>query len=232
MKNIKDVCVLISARLNSHRIPQKMVAPFAGTTLLDISLKTVLKSEIIPKENVILAAYEEGLISIGNKYDVNIFQRSEESSHSEGKDLTVLYDWHDKINFKYVVMINPCLPFLKTETIEQFFIKYLESDYDGMFGVVSKKNYFWDSTGEMITEWTDGLAVMNTKFVDYTYEAANCLYASKLELIKKGCWMGYAPYTKNNPAIFPIAEEECFDIDYPWQFSMAEAYYKELKDAI
>ena len=162
MKNIKDVCVLISARLNSHRIPKKMIAPFAGTTLLDVSLQTLLSSKVIPKENMILAVYEDELASIGEKYGINIYRRSEESSQSEGKDLTVLYDWHDKLDFKYVVMIN--------------------------------------------------------------------LYASKLSLIKEGIWMGRAPFTKNNPVIFPIPEEECFDIDYSWQFNIAQAYYREKKN--
>ena len=228
MKNIEDVCVLISARLNSHRIPKKMIAPFAGTTLLDVSLETLLSSNVIPRENIVLAVYEEELASIGQKYDINIYRRNKDSSQSEGKDLAVLYDWHDKLDFKYVVMINPCLPFLTINTIDRFFLEYLKSDFDGMFGVIDKKNYFWNSDGDLITKWTDGLACMNTKFVDSTYEAANCLYASKLSLIKEGSWMGQAPYTKNNPVIYPISEKECFDIDYPWQFERAEILYREL----
>ena len=229
MKDIEDVCVLISARLDSHRIPQKMIAPFAGTTLLDIAINTVLSSKIIPKQNVILAAYEQELISIGEKHGINIHRRTEESAKSEGKDLTVLYDWHDKLDFKYVVLLNPCLPFLTVETIDSFFKEYLSSSFDGMFGVIDKKNYFWNSNGDLITEWYNGLACMNTKFVDSTYEAANCLYGSKLSLIKDGIWMGKAPYTKNNPVIYPISEEECFDIDYPWQFTRAEVLYRSKK---
>jgi len=229
MKDFNDVCVLISARLNSHRIPQKMIAPFADTTLLDISLQTVLSSKVIPKKNIILAAYEDELIAIGKKHGVKIYQRSKQSSESEGKDLTVLYDWHDKIDFKFVVMINPCLPFLSIETIDKFYLEYLNNEHDGMFGVIDKKNYFWNSNGDLITKWTEGLACMNTKFVDSTYEAANCLYASRLSLIKQGSWMGKAPYTKNNPVIFPIEEKECFDIDYPWQFEWAEVLYKSKK---
>jgi CMP-N-acetylneuraminic acid synthetase len=229
MKDTKDVCVVVSARLHSHRIPQKMLAPFADTTLLDIAIRTLLSSKIIPKQNIILAAYEKEIISIGEKYGINIHRRSEKSAKSEGKDLTVLYDWHDKLNFKYVVLLNPCLPFLTAETIDGFFSEYLSNDFDGMFGVIDKKNYFWDSDGNLITEWTPGLACMNTKFVASTYEAANCLYASRLSLIKEGIWMGKAPYTKNNPVIYPIPEEECFDIDYPWQFARAEALYRSKK---
>ena len=138
-------------------------------------------------------------------------------------------DWHDKLDFKYVVLLNPCLPFLTAETIDSFFKEYLSSSFDGMFGVIDKKNYFWNSNGDLITEWYNGLACMNTKFVDSTYEAANCLYGSKLSLVKDGIWMGKAPYTKNNPVIYPISEEECFDIDYLWQFTRAEVLYRSKK---
>ncbi len=226
MKNIEDVCVLVSARLNSHRIKQKMVAPFANTTLLDIALEKLLSSKAIPKENIVLAVYEPELVEIGEKHGVNIFHRSEESSRSEGKKLSVLYDWHDKIDFKYVVLLNPCLPFLSIDIIDKFFLAYLESDNDGLFGVMAKKNYFWNSDGEMITKWTEGLEVMNTKFVETMYEAANCLSASKLDIIKDGKWMGTPPYTKNNPPIFEISEDECFDIDFPWQFELGEMMYR------
>ena len=226
MKDIKDVCFLISARLGSHRIHQKMITPFADTTLLDIALEKLLSSKVVPKENIILAVYEPELIEIGEKHGINIFHRSEESSKSEGKKLSVLYDWHDKLDFKYVVLLNPCLPFLSIDIIDDFFLTYLKSDHSGLFGVMAKKNYFWNSNGEMITKWTEGLEVMNTKYVDITYEAANCLSASKLDLIKAGHWMARAPYTKNNPPIFTIPEEECFDVDYQWQFELAETIYK------
>ena len=91
--------------------------------------------------------------------------------------------------------------------------------------MIPKKNYFWNKDGDMITKWPDGFEVMNTKYVDVTYEAAHCLYASRLSSIADGNWMGPAPYTKDNPALFELPEEECFDIDYPWQFKMAEALY-------
>jgi len=225
MKDVNDICVLISARLNSHRIPQKMTSPFGNTTLLDISISKLLDSSVIPKENIVLAVHEPELAVIGEKYGVNIYHRSKESAQSEGKKLTVLYDWHNNLDFKYVILLNPCLPFLSIETIDKFFLEYKSSDNDGLFGVIAKKNYFWNDNEEMITKWTDGLEVMNTKFVETTYEAANCLSATKLDMIKDGHWMGRAPYTKNNPPICELPEKECFDIDYPWQFDLAEALY-------
>jgi len=36
MKNINDICIVVQARLNSQRVPGKMLKPFADTTLTDI----------------------------------------------------------------------------------------------------------------------------------------------------------------------------------------------------
>ena len=33
-----------------------------------------------------------------------------------------MYEWHNKLPFKYVIKINGCLPLLKTETIDEFHI--------------------------------------------------------------------------------------------------------------
>ena len=125
-----------------------------------------------------------------NKHNINIFDRSEASAFSEGEPLSEIYKWHNKLPYKYVVLISACNPLLKIETIDGFVEHYLESDAPGLFGVVKKRNYFWDQSGKLITEWPEGEACMNTKMVGYTYEAAHCLYAGRLDLIGSGIWMG------------------------------------------
>ena len=148
MKDIKDVAVVIQARLSSQRCPRKMIRPFAGTTLTDLVLEKLTASEVIPRKNIYLAVHEQELIDIGNKHGVNVFERSIQSAQAEGESITTLYEWWDKIPFKYVVMINACVPFLSVETIDGFFRAYLNTDSNGLFGVMEKRNYFWDKKGK------------------------------------------------------------------------------------
>jgi CMP-N-acetylneuraminic acid synthetase len=103
----------------------------------------------------------------------------------------------------------------------------MNSDSDGLFGVIGKNQYYWNEEGDMITKWPEGFTIMNTKMVETTYEAAHCLYASRLDTIKDGIWMGEAPFKKDNPLLFGIDELEAFDIDYPWQFEVGEVLYKK-----
>jgi CMP-N-acetylneuraminic acid synthetase len=226
MKNINDVCVIIQARLSSERVPEKMIKSFGDSSLFEIGCRKLKESNIIPKENIYVSVYEQELIDIAKKCNMNIFYRSKKSINSESESLSELYDWYDKLSFKYVILLNACNPLLRIETIDSFIQKYLESDKDGMFGVTKKKNYYWDKDKKSITDWKD-FETMNTKIVDPTYEAAHCLYASRMDIIGDGYWMDnkYPP----EPELFMVDELESFDIDYNWQFEVGEILYKKFK---
>ena len=58
------------------------------------------------------------------------------------------------------------------------------------------------------------------------YEAAHCLYASRLDIIKDGFWMD--TNLPPQPELFLMDELEAFDIDYEWQFQVGEVLYKNL----
>ena len=225
MKNINEVCVIVQARMGSERVPGKMLKPFADTTIMDICLEKLSKSKIIPKDNIHISVWEEELKDTVNKHKLNIFNRSRRSAFSEGTPMTDMYEWWDKLKYKYCILVNACAPFLKLETVEHFFVKYCQSDRDGLFGVISKKNYFWNKNGKLITPWPEGQAVMNTKFVEETYEAAHCLYAGKMSKIGEGVWMGDFSLD-GDIELFPMKETEVLDIDYQWEFDMCENLYK------
>lgn len=222
MKNPDRVCYIINARLDSKRVPRKMLRDLDGTNLLDIALKKVEHSEQIPIEQFYLAAYEDDILDRARQKGMNVFKRSEQSSQEEGS-LTSLYEWWDQLDYDYVVLINPCLPFLGVRTIDSFVERYLTIEQSGLFAVVERKNYYWDAEGQLITP-LDG-EFMNTKVVPPTYEAAHCLYASSMKMIGEGQFMG--DFTPDKPALFVIEQEfEAMDVDYEWQFTMAEDLWK------
>jgi CMP-N-acetylneuraminic acid synthetase len=228
MKNINDVCVIIQARLTSERVPNKMTKPFGNTSLFEIGCKKLLDSDIIPKENIYVSVYEQELIDIAKKCNMNIFKRSEKSALFDGDGhLTDMFEWWNKLPYKYVIIVSACLPLLKIETIDEFFNQYLSINSGGMFAVMKKKTYYWDSNKKLITINFEKSGNMNTKVVETTYEAAHCLYAGKMELIGNGIWMG--DFTKNEIELFPVDEKECFDIDYEWQFEVGEVLYEKFK---
>lgn len=225
MKDIKDICVVIQARLNSQRVPKKMIRPFAGTTLMDILANKLLQTNLIPKENIYFSLYEDELKQIINKYGFNIFHRSKESANEE-TNLQTIIEWYDKLPFKYAIEISACNPLLELNTIESFIKQYIQSDKGGALGVFEKRTYYWDKTGTSITDWK-GLNSMNTKIVDPIYETAHCLVATPLDIIKNNFYIDTQSPAK--PELFIMPELEAFDIDYEWQFILGEQLYKLIK---
>ena len=224
MKNKKDICVVVQARLGSQRVPGKMLRPFANTTLTEILFDKLIKSKVISPNNIYFSAHEKELKDVAKKHNINIFNRTEQSANSEGEPLSEIYEWHDQLPYKYVVLISACNPLLKIETIDSFIEDFIQAEEEGGFAVFEKKTYYWGKDGNPITDWK-GATIMNTKFVEPIYEAAHCLYASRLDIIKDGHWMdtNYPP----KPKLFIMDELETFDIDYEWQFNIGEQLYNE-----
>jgi len=224
MKDISKVAFIVQARLNSQRVPQKMIRPFAGTTLFDLVLDKLLASSFIPKENIIASVYEPQLFDIALKKGVNIFNRSKLSANAEDS-LTEIYEWHDKLEqFDYVVLISGCNPLLKVSTIDKFAKQFIEQEEENLFAVIEKKQYYWNKEGKLITPWPEELTIMNTKIVEPTYEAAHVLYASRLDIIKDYRFMGDFQ-AENGIKLMVMPELEAFDIDYEWQFKVGETLY-------
>lgn len=227
MKNLNEIAFVVQARLNSKRVPQKMIRPFARDTLFGIILDKLLECKSIPNENIFASVYEDELIEIVDNKPISYFVRSRESAEEEN-DLQLIYEWHDKLpaKYKYVVLISGCNPLLQIATIDGFVEKFVNQQEDNLFAVIEKRQYFWNKEGKMINDWPEGETIMNTKVIEPTYEAAHCLYASRLDTIKDNKFM--VDYSKENLTLYTIPELESFDIDYEWQFNTAEILYNRL----
>lgn len=202
MKQIGEIAVIIQARLGSERTPRKMTRPFAGSSLLDIALPKMLCSAVFYPEQFFLAVHEEELAGIGSRHGVNVFRRSECSARSEGKPLSELYEWWDQLPFTYAVLVNACAPLLRIATVDAFIDHYRTMDGDGLFGVLEKRDYFWNVDGVLLTSSPGRMAA-----------------------IGEGRWMGNLD-EPGDIELFPMNHLEAFDIDYPWQFEAAEALYR------
>ena len=189
-KNVDDIAFIVQARLNSQRVPQKMIKPFADTNLFGLILDKLLSSNVIPSENIIASVHEQELFDEANlKRNIRTFQRSYESANNDN-DIRKIYEWHDKLPHKYVVIISGCNPLLTVDTIDKFVTQFVEQEEENLFAVFEKKTYYWNKEGALITPWPKQATLMNTKIVEPVYEAAHVLYASRMDLIKDERFMG------------------------------------------
>ena len=230
-QKLKKTAFIVQARLNSERVPEKMVKKFADTNLFELVLKKLLKSKIIPNEQIFASVYpgEKELINICKKLNIKKYKRSWASANNDN-NLQTIYEWHNKLEsqYEYVILISGCNPLLKVETIDKFIKTFINQEEENLFAVTEKKQYYWDKKGKMITPWPKNQTIMNTKAVEPTYEAAHVLYASRLDLIKENKFMGDFEVEKGIK-LFTMPELETFDIDEQWQFDLGEILYKNLR---
>jgi|TARA_R110000851_G_scaffold45754_1_gene111867 CMP-N-acetylneuraminic acid synthetase len=227
-KNIDDIAFIVQARLNSQRVPQKMIKPFAGTNLFGLILDKLLDSEVIPSENIIASVHEEELFNEANTIrNIRTFERSYESANNDN-DIKKIYEWHNKLPHKYCILISGCNPLLSVRTIDNFVKQFVEQEEENLFAVFEKKTYYWNKEGALITPWPKDQTIMNTKAVEPVNEAAHTLYASRIDMIEDERFMGdfTAP---GGIKLFKMDELEAFDIDYPWQFEVGEMLYEKFK---
>tara|TARA_B100000614_G_scaffold254880_1_gene270964 strand:+ start:444 stop:1136 length:693 start_codon:yes stop_codon:yes gene_type:complete len=228
INKIDDIAFIVQARLNSERVPGKMLKPFAGTTLFGLILDKLLSSEIIPSENIYASVWEKELFHEANtKRNIRTFHRSYESANNDN-DIKKIYEWHNQLPHKYCILISGCNPLLSVRTIDAFVKQFVEQEEENLFAVFEKKTYYWNKEGALITPWPKDQTIMNTKAVDPVYEAAHVLYASRMDIIKDERFMG--DFEKpGGIKLFKMDELEAFDIDYPWQFEVAEMLYEKFK---
>ena len=230
MKNINEVCFIIQARKQSTRVPNKMLRPFADSNLFTIAVDKILATEIIPKENFYVSIMDPEFQEIAEGRGVNVFIRSPDSV-VEPLTLQKAFEWHDRLKYKYFVIINACNPLLKSDTITSFVKSFLNSDSAGLFAVIEKKTFFFDKEGVMVSNFNGPdkfKATLETKLVEPLYEAAHSLYAGTLEDISRDIYMG-SFQGPGDPDLFIMDEIEAFDIDWPWQFDIAQRIYKSGK---
>jgi CMP-N-acetylneuraminic acid synthetase len=233
----KEITCVVQARVaigeeygykpGDHRIEGKMIRDFAGSTLLEVTLKKLKKCKKLDYDHIYLVACEDELIEVAEKLGVQVYQRSKESI-SKGATQEDLCKFVWDINSDYFMQISPCSPLLTPATIDKAIEVFQETDYHSLFGVVERKNYFFDSNSKVVSPFFADrklMYTMNTKIVGSLYEAAHCIYIWNASRFKRE--MKRWDFKQNDPYLFSIPPEEAFDIDYPWQFDMAEAMYSK-----
>jgi CMP-N-acetylneuraminic acid synthetase len=225
---MKYICIVINARVNSSRCYKKMIEPIGNTCLIEIILEKLKKSNI-PKKDIFIASPDEEIKEITNKHNFNFIKRSVESNNEE-TDIRIIFEWYKKLQdiYTHVLIINPCLPLLKIETINKFYNFCKTEKYDSIFSIKENKNYFFYKNKKPIN-FKPG--ILNTKFVEPLIEGGHCLYLTKLEDIKNDNYLGKF-VDESNPYLYKINEDELYDIDYQYQFDAIKYYIKENLDKI
>jgi CMP-N-acetylneuraminic acid synthetase len=220
-----SISILINARLQSSRLPRKLVLPFAGTTLIDIALKKLNCMDFFAHRYFAVA--EDDLKERALKFtNVEILNRRPEAVLPGYGDHRIIYEHYASCDSDYIMWLNPCHPMLSLDTIRKAADYVLETKYNSYTSVVPTTDWIFDENGIAITNTQ--ASMLSTAHSKRFYCVAHAFHVINKAFFLKDyqIWT----LTKDDPHLIEIPEEENYDVNTPLEFEVAEAAYRRFQD--
>ena len=221
---MKTISVVTNARLGSTRVPNKLMRPFADSSLIEIALAKLNKMDFF--EHRYLAVGEKELMSLAAKYpNVEILKREADAIKPGVNPLSVTFEHYLRVPSDYVFVFNPCLPCITIETIRKAFDYFQSTDYNSYTAVVPTGDWIFDSEGNALTNSDPRNATTNK---NRTFlKGCHAFHIVNKEFFRaQGILWTFAP---NDPHLVRIAEAEAVDVDTPAEFDLAEKIYRDTR---
>ena len=101
---MKSISVVTNARLGSTRVPQKLMRPFADSSLIEIALSKLDKMDFF--EHRYLAVAEKELVELGRKYpNVEVLERHTAAVKKGVNPLTVTFEHFLRVPSDYILSL-------------------------------------------------------------------------------------------------------------------------------
>tara|TARA_B100000315_G_scaffold175488_1_gene163994 strand:+ start:873 stop:1568 length:696 start_codon:yes stop_codon:yes gene_type:complete len=224
VKNINEIAIFLNVRVSSNRCKNKMLRPFSGSCLIDICLEKLTE---LTDYKIYYGAYEKELLKKATPYRfLNVIKRSYESAHASN-DGKLIFEILNHINAKWVVWINPCIPFLKMSTVKRAIDEFLEINNNSLTSAKKVFGWFFDKKGDPLTNKDNKIATQES---DYLLEVAHAfhIYERKYMLDNGKIWTNQ----RGDPYLFEIPYDESYDIDSENDFVTVESLFNHLSHPI
>lgn len=213
---MKKTGIFIAGRLNSERLPNKLILPLGKTNLWEIACKKLQK--LSKSHNVYALCSDQKLIDIAKKFKgITIIERDPETCNKEGPFKEIFKDLKE-VEDSHLMFLNPCLYNLSVETIEESISYFNKSDFESMTSVKKFNNWLYEKAGTRYMLKTNvDPKNWSTKEINIYYQAAHCFHVfNKQHLFIKGIML------ERMHDCFEIEQEETFDVDTKADFEFAK----------
>lgn len=143
---MKKLAVVINARLESTRCPNKHIRLLGDTTLIDLCISKV--DGLFNVEEKYLAAYEPELVDRLNNYrTIKHLARSYEAVKKGQVAYSIAFEHYKNVQSDYIMTINPCQPFVKKTVYQDAINWFKKGAYSGCLSAVKERNFFFFEDG-------------------------------------------------------------------------------------
>ena len=221
---LKSLCI-IPARGGSKRIPRKNIQPLNGKPLISYSIRAAIDSKVF--DEVIISTEDKDIKEIALQEGVLVDDRPQQMAGDTVTKVQVVKEFLERVSgkekYETVVALLPTCPFRTAvhvrEAYEQFkknsslpfLIGVTEYDFPIQLALTPIDEH------TMKTAFEDGYKTTRSQDIQKRYHPNGAMYiASVKAFLEKGTFFNDEMQTYKMSAI------RSFDIDYPYQFEIAE----------
>lgn len=213
----KKIVAMIPARLGSKRIPKKNIRYMGDKPLIQYPIDLAKASDRFESIWVNTESVELG--TIVKQMGVNFHERPAELANDQATNRDFTYEFLQKHECDYVVMINPTSPMLRQETMNSFLDFLEENDYDTILSVISAKEETFYNGEPLNFSFKEKV---NSQLLEPVETICWALTAWKRENFMRLQESGTNPVFGGNVGRFSIPKDESCDLDTPEDWNIAE----------
>jgi len=223
-----SILLLGHARENSTRTTDKMLRPFANTTLFNLycyKFRELMKNHKFSDVTMALYKDDKRLIDIAKKNGVPITYRKKASvTSSPDIDCRTLFHYLEDFDETHVAWINGCFPLLQTNTVIDIVTYFTNCKLKSLHCVKRRHNWFWDDNTKLPINVNP--SVLATQLQKVLLESVHFMHIFDREYLLKHNQM--FPFTKDNPYLYEVDDTiEFYDIDTEKEFDVCEVLYEK-----
>jgi CMP-N-acetylneuraminic acid synthetase len=230
-----DILCIIPARGGSKRIPRKNVRILAGRPLVAHTITTALEAEVFAK--VVVSSDDEQVLKIATEFGVEPDRRPTElcgdDVSSDDVIAEILYRPTIRDSFAAVAMMLPTCPLCTVADVQGAVAEFERADCEGFLFTVREYEFpvqlalHFDEDSGSTLDMVDTAAWNGNRLTqNYAphFHPNGALYLASVEsFLTEGSFFGRPLRGYRMPP------ERSLDIDYPYQFELAEAWMGRLK---
>ncbi len=215
------ITAIVPMRHESHRVPGKNYAEFAGKPLYRYIIDSLMRCPSL--RSIVIDTDSPTIMHDADKHypKVQLLDRPVPLRGDKVPMNDVLLNTIDQVDADWYLQTHSTNPLLSSETIEQAIQALLDQSdrYDSLFSVTPVRNRFWDIQGNPINH--DPEQLLRTQDLPPMYMENSCLYLFTGQSLRQR-----QNRIGSRPLLFPIDLPESWDIDDPIDFDIAEFLYK------
>jgi len=221
---MNEVTAIIVGRKGSQRIPNKVIQPFANTTLLELKIKQLQSCEKV--DRVVVGSDSEEILNFAREAGAEAIRRPDYYCDEQRASANeMIGNMCSLIDTDIVVWAHCTNPLLSPKTYDDFIELFLEKEkegYDSVLSVDEVKEHLWGEDKQPLNYDPYQERHPLAKSLPALYKQNGGIFIQRHDNMKSNSYFfGAKPYIHVSPP------EESVDINTWYDFEIAEFLYKK-----